>query len=251
MSPRMFSAARGARAGFTLAEVLVAAMLLSIVMTAVYTLFHSALGAWRGVEGGFDAHLEARSFMTLFGHEYGNLMYQAGHLFEGKDDEIVLFVITQPVNLEEGESRRLMRVEYTYRRGRGEIFREEAFVDAALPKQPPEGQEMDRTRIKLRDKHRTVVAKNVTDFEISYVWMPIEEGRDLNLPPNPEPPIYMDRHEEGWWLPNGVEITLEVSDPDEKQPPYRITSIFPTRAPSGGRSRLMLEQMFDKGKDRR
>lgn len=42
------------RSGFTLVELLVASLLMSIVMAGVYTLFYSTIGTWRAVDSGYD-----------------------------------------------------------------------------------------------------------------------------------------------------------------------------------------------------
>ncbi len=235
-----------ARAGFTLAELLVATMLLSIVMTAVYVLFNSSLRVWRTVESGFDAHLEARAFMSIFSHEYGNLVGRADHLFEGKDDTITMYVVAQPENFEEGQSRRLMRVEYTYNRGKNEVVREEAFVESALPGRSSDSQPVKRDRIKLSKKYRTVLANNVTYFKIRYIWVPLRENWDIKMPPEPEPPMYMKRHQQRWGLPQAVEITLEVTNPKDENDKYTVTSTFPMRAQNTRFTRQVLEMVLGK-----
>jgi prepilin-type N-terminal cleavage/methylation domain-containing protein len=238
---------RHLRQGFTLAELLVATTLLSIVMTSVYVLFNSSLRAWRTVESGFDAHLEARAFMSIFSHEYGNLVARANHLFEGKDDKLTMFVIAQPENLEEGQSRRLMRVEYSYNRGKNEVVREEAFVESALPAWPAEGQRIKQDRIKLGRKYRTVVVNNATAFKIRYIWVPARENWDPKTPPEPVPPIYMDVHKERWGFPQAVEITLEVTNPKDPEERYAVTSTFPMRLPTNRQLEASLNLLLGTG----
>ena len=231
-------------AGFTLAEMLVATMLLSIVMTAVYSLFHTSISTWRMVEKGYDLQLEARSFFNIFAHEYGNVFGQAGYLCEGKEDTITLFVITQPENLEEGESRRLMKVEYSYNRSKREIRREEAFVEAALPKMPPKKEDhIDVGRIKYGKKFKETVANNVVDFKIRYIWTPLPEKRDDKVPPEPIDPLYFDQHQQKWGLPDAVELTVAIAADKKEEEPYTITSTFITRAPHQRRTQKMLDEM--------
>lgn len=230
--------------GFTLAELLVATTLLAIVMTSVYSLFNSAIGSWRSVEAGFDAHQEARAFMGLFAHEFGNITPRAGHLFEGKDDSVTLFVVSGPMNLEEGEGRRLMRVEYSYNRTKGAVTREEAFIDAPLPKLPPEGQSVDRGRVKVGKKFEAVVAGNVTRFSLRYLWVPTRENWDPKQPPEPVVPVIVDRNEERWGLPQAVEVLIEVADPDGRQAPYRLVCVFPVRAGAYRRTQSDLDRML-------
>jgi prepilin-type N-terminal cleavage/methylation domain-containing protein len=235
---------RRLRRGFTLTELLVATMLLSIVMTSVYVLFNSSLRAWRTVESGFDAHLEARAFMSIFSYEYGNLVPRAGHLFEGKDDSITMFVVAQPENLEEGQSRRLMRVEYSYNRGKNEVLREEAFVESALPDIAQDGKPVKQDRMKLGRKYRTVLVNNATAFNIRYIWVPLRENWDPKTPPEPEPPVYMERHLQRWGFPQAVEITLEVTNPKDSEDRYAVTSTFPLRIPTNRNARRALEELL-------
>lgn len=241
------------RAGFTLVELLVATTLLSIVMTSVYTLTHASLRTWRSVEEGYDMHLEARSVMTLFSHEYNNIVGRAAHLFEGDSNEITMFVVAQPLDVERGEGGRLMRVIYSYNRNRRTLDREEALVETSLPAQPTGSDEIDRSRIKLARRHRSTVAENVMGFSIRYIWAPLPEepemGPDwdpeLKLPPVTQPLIYQDRHMNRWGLPQGIEITLELRDPNNSDVRYPLTTVLPMRAPSERNSREALEEMFN------
>ena len=235
---------RNSRDGFTLAELLVATMMLSIVMTSVYVLFNSSLQAWRTVESGFDAHLEARAFMTIFSHEFGNLSTRAGHLFEGKDDTVTMFVVAQPENLEEGQSRRLMRVEYSYSRSKNEVVREEAFVESALPMFVQEENGVKKERIKVGKKFKTVLVNNATAFRIRYIWVPMAENWDRTLPPEPQEPVYMERHQERWGFPQAVEITLEVTNPKNEEDKYTVTSVFPMRGPTFRTTRTGLDKLL-------
>ncbi len=236
---------RAAESGFTLAELLVAVTLMSIVMSSVYTLTHASIRTWRHVEDGYDMHLEARSVMTLFSHEYNNLVGRAAHLFEGDKDEITLFVVAQPLDLDQGEGARLMRVIYSYNRSKRTLDREEALVDAALPQRPPYGEELDRTRIKLARRHRTTVAENVTRFSLRYIWAPVPKEPKPDQPPVHEPLIYQERHVSRWGLPQAVEITLELRDPADTTSRYALTTVLPMRAPSQRLTRDKLEEMFD------
>ena len=243
MSARRTFARR--RDGFTLAEVLVATMLLAIVMTAVYTLFNSVIISWRVAESGFDVHQEARNFLTLFTRECGNITARAAHLVEGKDDTLTLFVVSEPLNLEEGEGRRLMRVEYAYNRTKGVVEREEAFIEAPLPNFPPQDQPVNRSRIKTGRKFEADVAVNVTDFEIRYIWIPAPPERDPKLPPEPQEPVIVERHEEKWGLPQAIEVTIETADPEmEEEGPYILRARIPIRTANQRRSREDLMKML-------
>ena len=238
-------AQRAGLTGFTLMELLVSVTLLSIVMTSVYSLTNSTLHAWRSVEGGYDMHLEARSVMTLFSHEYNNIAGRAAHLFEGDKSSIVMFVVAQPLDLEQGEGPRLMRVEYSYNRSKRSIVREEALVEAALPLPETEGQSIDPGRIKLDRPYKVTVANNVNQFSLRYVWAPAAPVRPPHEPPVPEPLIYVNKHKDKQGLPQAVEITLELFEPDDSDKSYNMVVTLPMRAPSERLPLHHLEAMFD------
>src|SRR5690606_4690829 len=141
-------------------------------MSSVYSLTHSSLRTWSGVEGSVDLHFDARSFFTLFSHEYKCIVGRAEHLFERDNKFITMFIIAQPMDLEEGEGNRLMRVIYSYNRSKKTIEREEALVTSALPKRLPKDEVLDRSRIKLKRRFKTTVATNVSRFELTYIWVP-------------------------------------------------------------------------------
>ena len=230
--------------GFTLAEVLVASILLSIVMTAVYTLFHSAIGSWRAVEHDFDAHQDARNVFTVLSRDLNNLLSGAGHLFEGEDDEITLFTVTEPMNVEHSEGRRLLRVRYFHRRSQRELVREEGMVETALPKAPVKDQDLDRTRIKVRHKKDFVLATGVRDFQVRYVWIPVPLNRNYTQPPDPIEPLMAERHSERWGLPQGLEVTLEFEDPDDASRTLTVKNILPVRAPTPYYTMNQLKEMM-------
>jgi len=232
------------RGGFTLAELLVAAVLLSIVMASVYSLFHSVVRSWRSVEQDFDVYQDARNAMTLFEREFSNVLAAAGHLMEGEKDEVTLFVVSEPMNVEESQGRHLMRVRYYHNRAKEELMREEALVEMALPNRPPRGRELVRERIKLRDKEEFVVATGVRDFGVRYIWMPKPKKRAKKNPPKPVKPIVVDQHRERFGLPQGIEVYLDLFDPNDKSKTLTLESRLPTRAPAPMLTRKNLETML-------
>ncbi|HOJ69046.1 MAG TPA: prepilin-type N-terminal cleavage/methylation domain-containing protein [Candidatus Hydrogenedentes bacterium] len=239
----------GSRAGFTLAEMLVAATMLSIVMTAVYVLFHSAAGTWRLAESGFDAPRDTRFFLEQFQRECANTLVQAEYLCEGDDDSVTLFVLAEPLDVSKGEGRRLMRVEYTWNRNRGRVTREEGYVESAIPMMPVSEEDRRRAkRVKIDRGRRDVLLEGVTQFKLRYVWFPMPEVRSLMEPPPPEPPMYLERLEQYWGLPDAIEVTLRVEPPAEKgrveERPFELTTLVPIRAPRQPRTRAMLEKVL-------
>jgi len=234
---------RSCNSGFTLAELLIASLLLSLVMTAVYTMMFSTLGAWRSIDGAFDAHQQARSFMTLFQREVENATARAEHLMEGDDNSMTLFVISEPMNVGEAEGRRLMRVRYSFNRTKGEIIREEALVETALPNRPPAGQKVDQKRVKLSDREDFVMARNVRDFELRYVWSPIPKITNADVPPPPAELVYAERHSEDLGLPQAIEVKLSLEDPDNRDNTIDFQTLIPVRAPN---TRYFLEMLRER-----
>jgi prepilin-type N-terminal cleavage/methylation domain-containing protein len=222
-------------AGFTLAEMLVAATLLSIVMTTVYVLFHSVIGSWRAVEHDFDAYRDARDALSMMQRELQNAMNGAGFLFEGKDDEFTFFAVSEPMNVVEEPGRHLIKIRYHFNRAQKELIREEAMVMTALPDVPPEGKPPNHERIRLKNKEKFILAKGVEKFGIRYEWIPRPKTRDPLEPPEVIEPIFTERHEPIWRLgyPNGIEITCELADPKEKKKEnkrgFAFTEIIPIR----------------------
>ncbi|MBI2425218.1 MAG: prepilin-type N-terminal cleavage/methylation domain-containing protein [Candidatus Hydrogenedentes bacterium] len=234
----------GNRNGFTLVELLVASLLMSVVMAGVYTLFYSTIGTWKAVDSGYDMPRAARNLSSLVESDYSNVLYAAGHLFEGAGDTMTLFAVLYPMDVEKPEGRHLMRVRYTYNRSRKMVTREEALVDAALPAVPPPDVEIDDTRIQLKDEKEMVVAKNVRRFNLRYVWLP-NVGTDF--PDGPPPwtePIFAPRHREKWGLPQGIELSLEMQDPEGKKPPYATRVLIPTRTESARMDIKGLEKLL-------
>jgi len=229
--------------GFTLAELLVASMLLSIVMTAVYTLLYTTLGAWRVVNTSFNEHAQARNVMTIIQRELENVAARADFLFEGDRDELTMFVISEPMNVEESEGRHLMRVRYRFNRSRGELEREEALVETALPNRPPFGQEVERDRVKLEDREDFVLARGVRSFRLRYIWVPLQIRQDANQPLPPVEPVFVTRHKENTGFPQAIEVTLSISNPEDRRSEgMEFKSILPIHAPNQRYTEKALEE---------
>lgn len=202
--------------GFTLAELLVAASLISIVMGAVYVAFGSTLRVWRLGETETNQYQDARIGLNLLSRELGCMLGGSEHLFSGEDDELEFFAVTQSLDVEKGEGARVLWIRY-YLSNR-KLYRQEAVVEAPLPLSSMMGdKEKALGRIKLGRKQKFEIASNVRDFIVSYTWAPPEKDRQPNQAPSWIKPIVLKRNEKGWGLPQGVRITLTLRKPDDKK----------------------------------
>jgi prepilin-type N-terminal cleavage/methylation domain-containing protein len=202
--------------GFTLAELLVAASLLSIVMAAVYVAFGSTLRVWRTGESDTNQYQDARIGLNLLSRELGCLLGGSEHLFSGDAHELEFFAVTPSLDVEEGEGARLLWIRY-YLSNR-KLYRQEAAVEAPLPLATMMGdKERALGRIKLGRKRKYEIAADVRGFNVEYVWVPIQEDRRPTDPPIWMDPILLKRSEKGWGLPQGVTIKLALRKPDDKK----------------------------------
>lgn len=219
-------------AGFTLTELLVATLLMSVVMTAVYTLFNSATQTWRTSQDGFNAQHDAMNAMTIIEREVNNYAARADYLMQGTSDEVTLYVVSEPMNVEEAEGRHLMRVRYRHNRNRSELIREESIAESPLPRYPGHDRDVNWKSPKFKDEEDFVIARNVSDFSIRYIWTPLEIGRDIKLPPPPVEWRYEEKHKEKYFLPQAIEVTLEFENPEIRGETESVTQVFPFRAPN-------------------
>ncbi len=231
--------------GFTLMELLVASAVLSIVLSSVYILFHSSIRTWKRLETGINPEQDARLIMRLISRDVNNLIAPAGHLFEGDKRSMTLFTTVEPFDKDTGEGTHLMRIEYRYDKTNKELEREEALVETALPKFPPPGKELDRSRIKFKRKKKFTIASGVEDFEISYIWIPLQDTQTLDQPPPPVEPIKMEQHKLCWWLPQGIEVKFSLKDPDKPEGKMEFSEIFPIRAPSAHLTKDQIQKLID------
>lgn len=221
-----------ARHGFTLAELMVATTILSIVMTAVYMAFGTTLRVWRRGEANLESYQDGRTAMTVFARELGCILGGSEHLFEGKDDELEFFTVSPPMDVKKGEEARVLWVRYHYNRNEHTLVRQEAVVDKPLPLQPADGTALDKSRVKLGKKHTfDIASKNVLGFELTYYWIPPVE-RQQDVPPEWIEPIEMTSNRQGWGLPQGLRAVLTVRDPNAQSGkttfPFRTAFRGPT-----------------------
>lgn len=234
--------------GFTLAEVLVATMLLSIVMTAVYTLFFTVISTWRSEENDEGLHRQARSVLSVLDHEYANIYPGGSQLFEGSEDEFTMYIVAQPMDVESGEGRHLMRVRYRFDRANHLLRREEALVEGALPPTVVDASTFDQGRIQVERESEFVVAENVTSFTVRYLWISRPEAAYWQERPAPVTPEVATRHRLGWGLPQALEVQLTLAGAREETPPLSVTARLPTRAYTRQREAWELARLLEEAR---
>ena len=236
--------ARRTTAGFTLAELLVATTLITIVMAAVYTSMTNSLRAWRIAESNMSVYQTARTAMDVVTRELQCVVPGAAHLMEGDDHELTFIAVTPPLDVEDGEGPRVMQIQYRLGGGRGEkraLIREERAVESALPLAEPGQNKIDRGRLKLSRERSFDLAVGVDDFEIAYYWRPPQREWPERAPEEPPEPLEMiveHEHREKWGLPQGVRLTLKMRDPDRKGETIDFTTFVAFRSPTAQYDRM-------------
>lgn len=216
--------------GFTLMELLVAVTMLSLAMTALYGVLYSTIAASRQLDQGYNPSQAARLALTMMQRDIESVSLRAEHLMEGDRDGLTLFSVIEPMNVEEGLGSRLMRVRYRYRRAQHELVREEAMVTAALPNRPPPDKKVNPEHVELGNKEDFLIARDIEDFELRYIWSPAPVIVDTKSPPPPVETIVKERHKENWGLPTGIEIRLTLKSPeDDSEQEFRQVIAFPLR----------------------
>lgn len=206
-------------AGFTLVELLVASMLLAIVMTGVYMCFSSTIRLWRLGEANIQTYQDARTALTIMTREFQNIVPGTGYLAEGTNDKFTFFAVAPPLDVDENSEPRVLKIQYRTRKdpnGKGKILlREERVVKSALPSEPPDKGEIDRTIIKLAHEKDFDLAYGVKNFELRYYWVPpkkeVQDATETG-PPQPVKFIVRDEHPEGSGIPQGIRIELTLID---------------------------------------
>ena len=216
---KRLSPLRKGDAGFTLAELLVASMLLSIVMAAVYTAFSSSVRLWRLGEANIQTYQDARTSLSIMTRELQNIIPGAAHLAEGTNDEFQFYAVAAPMDVDEDSEPRVLFIQYRTKKdtdGEGKILlREERVVKSPLPSAPPGEGEIEATIIKMGNEKDFDLAAGVKDFEIRYIWRPPDE--DVSPIPGdaaPEPVefVVLEEHSKGSGIPQGLRIELTLLD---------------------------------------
>ncbi len=214
-------------AGFTLAELLVATLITTLVMSGVYFAFSSSIRLWRNGEQDLQTYQDARTSMTILSRELMQMLEGAGHLMEGDDNEISFYAVAPPFHTDEGEGARIIWVRYRTKpdaSARGRILvREERIVESPMPLRPKDDTEIDSTVVKRGRKRIFEIASGVLDFELTYLWVGEEEEQDAISSDAPESAevFELDEHNEGDGIPQGIRIALTLAD--EVAPKRRTT----------------------------
>lgn len=204
------------RAGFTLAELVVASAVLTLVLTAVYTAFNNTAIAWRLGEGGEDFDQKARHVTALISRELHSLEPHATEYLEGADDEIAFFTIGQPMDVEAGEGPQVMYVRYYTRDDR--LYRDEARLDGPIPVLSRDRRQIRKPKLSLEREERFVLADGVDEFRLAYVWMDTPStARDSGVPPPPATPIVEEGHRLGWGKPHAIRMSFRFEDEQRKE----------------------------------
>lgn len=210
---------RSRAAGFTLVELLVATLLMTLILGAVYTAFNTTTRAWRAGEATMASYQGVRTSVAVMTRELQCLVPGAEHLFEGTSDELTFYAVTRPLNPEEGLGARLLQIRYRLKDDpdrRGYILvREEAPVEDALPLRTEPDEEINTGLIETGLETSFDLAGDIRDMELSYYWLPPPEPTQSALTPAPAAPVQYvikEENELGWGLPQGLRIRFRLRD---------------------------------------
>ncbi len=200
--------------GFTLAELVVATTIISIVLGAAYTAFNTTLRTQRLGEENFYAHQEARTALSIITRELNCILSNTGQLFEGKKHEVEFYAVAPSMYInkrrygskEDTRAPRVLWIRY-HKTTAGKLERDQKFVEGRFER--PRNNitpEPDRGR-----KHTTVLASNVKEFDIIYHW--IDQKPHLPDDGTPREVENRTRFEKKNDFPDGMSITLTLNDP--------------------------------------
>ncbi len=197
--------------GFTLAELIVATTIITIVMTAVYTAFSSTLRVRRMSETGMHGYQDARIALNIMKRELNCVLPGSNYLFQGDDDEFEFFAVVPPMNIELGKGPRVMWIQYRFNRSKNILERKEAALKKPLPQKKPDEDDLEHPP-DLDSKETFEFAVNVESFDVEYYWMP-EPEREKDEPPQYIEPVILKENPLGWGLPRAVKVSLKITDP--------------------------------------
>jgi prepilin-type N-terminal cleavage/methylation domain-containing protein len=228
-------------AGFTLAELVVATTLITIVMAAVYSSMTNSLRTWKIAEADMAVYQNARTALDILTRELQCVIPGAAHLMGGDDQELTFYAVVPPMEVDDGEGPRVMEIRYRLASGRsrGEgrrLVREERVVESALPLVSPGQEPVDRGRLKLGPQRAFDLATGVGDFKLAYYWRPPQNEWPPRHPDQPPEPIYLiveQEHREKWGLPQGILVSLTLDDPNDDTGQQVFSTFVTFRSPTG------------------
>ena len=213
---------RDSRNGFTLAELLVACVLITVVMTAVYTSFGSSIRQWRLGEENMAQYQDARMAAAVLRKDLMSLVPGSWHLFEGDDSSYLFlaYVVNRPLNPKNGTQPRVLQVTYALRRNPDNatrtLIRKERPVLGPLPlKLPGRDEPVDPGRLKLGSERSFELADKLRGVRIEYVWTVLPEQPqpgEEDVPPEPAELVVRDAPPEDWQMPQAIRAYLTVQD---------------------------------------
>ena len=202
------------RAGFTLAELIVASTLIAIVMSAVYVSFHSAIRVWRHGDRDAAAYQDARIATSVMSRELHSIVTGTEHLIRGTSNSIEFYTIGPPMDPEDAGSTRVLWVRYRMARSTGQrgrtLERTEAVVTGPLPFWEAGMPEPFATNVRTGRRRQFDLANGLRDLEFGYLWhLPAADGETA---PADAEPFEVSENREGWGLPQGIRIRLTMED---------------------------------------
>lgn len=197
------------KAGFTLAELLVASTLLTIIMAAVYTAFSNTILTWQRGESGVDVYQTARQSLALLTRELQSPLPDSHVYMEGTNRSLSFFTLSRPQDVTKGAGEHAVYVSYSI--VQGQFIREEAVLDGPLPPLEYGDRTLRMPKLDLGRRFRTPLSDRIENIQFEYVWA-LPPQRPENSPPVLQRPIVADRHRLGWGQPQGLRIHLVVED---------------------------------------
>lgn len=219
---------RHSESGFTLAELVVATTLMSIVLLGVYTTFQSTILHWRNGSENERTYTDARRIFSILEHDLGGIPNDrrgtdAREFFDGDERRIEFITVIQPMDLDERAIRRPMQV--SYRVSDGRLIREERTLDGPLLESAGPNSEIRRELLEFGRVFEAIVADDVIDFQLSYIWTPDVDWEEGSAPGWVE---LIESDASNFSLPDGVTIAIVLRDPakDPLAPGTRFTKTF-------------------------